>query len=602
MKTKRKTLLTALVSIILCISLIAGATFAWFTSKNDVNIAVSSGKVDIVATVKNVKGYSALWNEESQEYTYTEKTDGVFSNEGTYGYEDGTLTVERITPGDGVTFTISVENKSSVAIKYQTVVTLVNTDDMVLFKALTIKVDDRNLGMGYATTSTNWNDAKPEGKINDIQVEIGLPITADNSAMTDKDGNVNTCNMIVSVYAIQGNANTDSLNDVIFVNKDSSLSDIVDNMKDGDTLVLQDDIVVSEDEPLNVGEDKDIVLDVFGNQLEVEKNSEDGQTVTVGEGSSLTITDTTSGDERGSFELNVNSASGNLSDQAEGSYAMRVDGGTLNIDNVDFVINNHQEAEHAIFINGGTVNVDENSNIEFVGSNDAFGIYVTSGSEMNINGATVHSKGVIEPFTVGNNSKAEESVLNFNPGSEMYLEDCGDWAAAMQVYPNGVINIYDDTVIKVYGKMGNGQAATALACIGGGTINVMGGEIILDSTSGYAYAIMTRDNYYYNEEDRGNPDIKPAGQHLNANVIISGTSKITATSAYSYIFLAMRNYTMDYSDNVRNYLDSYAITIEETVYITYRGTEIAFSHGNFANTGGNYVKDKAINDKRAISN
>lgn len=51
MTTKTKVVVTALLAIVLCISLIAGATFALFTSESSVNVAVSSGKVDVVATL-----------------------------------------------------------------------------------------------------------------------------------------------------------------------------------------------------------------------------------------------------------------------------------------------------------------------------------------------------------------------------------------------------------------------------------------------------------------------------------------------------------------------------------------------------------------------
>ena len=50
---KSKTFLGAVLSIALCVSLIAGATFAIFTSESKVNIAVNSGTVKVTATVSN---------------------------------------------------------------------------------------------------------------------------------------------------------------------------------------------------------------------------------------------------------------------------------------------------------------------------------------------------------------------------------------------------------------------------------------------------------------------------------------------------------------------------------------------------------------------
>ena len=48
---KSKTFVGALLSIALCVSLIAGATFAIFTSESKVNIAVTSGTVKVTAEV-----------------------------------------------------------------------------------------------------------------------------------------------------------------------------------------------------------------------------------------------------------------------------------------------------------------------------------------------------------------------------------------------------------------------------------------------------------------------------------------------------------------------------------------------------------------------
>ena len=55
---KSKVILSAILVIALCASLVCGATFALFTSESKVNIAVTSGKVAVVATVENLKTYS----------------------------------------------------------------------------------------------------------------------------------------------------------------------------------------------------------------------------------------------------------------------------------------------------------------------------------------------------------------------------------------------------------------------------------------------------------------------------------------------------------------------------------------------------------------
>ncbi|MBO5045686.1 MAG: hypothetical protein J6C93_02310, partial [Clostridia bacterium] len=48
---KKNFLISSFVTIILCVSLIAGSTFALFASESKVNIVASSGKVSVVASV-----------------------------------------------------------------------------------------------------------------------------------------------------------------------------------------------------------------------------------------------------------------------------------------------------------------------------------------------------------------------------------------------------------------------------------------------------------------------------------------------------------------------------------------------------------------------
>ena len=55
---KSKTVLSAIIGIALCISLIAGATFAIFTSEASVSVSVSSATVKVTATVKDEQLYS----------------------------------------------------------------------------------------------------------------------------------------------------------------------------------------------------------------------------------------------------------------------------------------------------------------------------------------------------------------------------------------------------------------------------------------------------------------------------------------------------------------------------------------------------------------
>lgn len=56
--TKRNVIVSAVLAIALCASLITGATLALFTSEDNINVAVTSGKVNVVASVNGLDLYS----------------------------------------------------------------------------------------------------------------------------------------------------------------------------------------------------------------------------------------------------------------------------------------------------------------------------------------------------------------------------------------------------------------------------------------------------------------------------------------------------------------------------------------------------------------
>ena len=60
-KMKRKNfIVSSILTIAMCVSMIVGSTFALFTSESKVNIAVSSGKVEVKASVENFE--YKTWN------------------------------------------------------------------------------------------------------------------------------------------------------------------------------------------------------------------------------------------------------------------------------------------------------------------------------------------------------------------------------------------------------------------------------------------------------------------------------------------------------------------------------------------------------------
>ncbi len=229
MKNKKKVLLSSVLVIALCLSLIAGSTFALFTSESHVNIAVTSGKVNVDAEIKNPKIYSAtVESKDEQDTAYevageitsgnhaatyyyeplTVTTDsdtgnfnGVFTNTGeaTYTATTNKLDLDRVTPGDRIDFDVEIANNSNVNIQYRVIVTV--NSGLKIFNKMKVSIDGVLL-TGVSRTG-NWKNLEVNGTIPSIPVKIYLPIDLDGEEYMNQ-----STSMTVSVEAVQGNAKT----------------------------------------------------------------------------------------------------------------------------------------------------------------------------------------------------------------------------------------------------------------------------------------------------------------------------------------------------------------------------------------------------------
>lgn len=178
---KRNVLVSALLAIALCLSVMVGATFALFTSESKVNVAVSSGKVSVVATASDLELGTTLGSNDP----YTQAT-----------LNGNVITLSNIVPGDYVTFNINVHNESTVSVKYRTVIQCEADDG--LFEGLVVTFNDAAFN-GESSVS-DWMSLAPNAADQQVSVKIALPESAGN-AFQNK-----SCSISYTVEAVQGNA------------------------------------------------------------------------------------------------------------------------------------------------------------------------------------------------------------------------------------------------------------------------------------------------------------------------------------------------------------------------------------------------------------
>ena len=184
-------------------SLMAGATFALFTSESTVNIAITSGKVAVEASVSDV------FVKDLNEATFTREV----ANGETVGFESqGTdtrtltfangkdLTLSNISCGDAVKFKVNVSNaESTIAAKYRVVIN--GTGE--LFDGLVVEVNGQRF---LGKTFTAWKLLAAGAAGETIDFEIELPDTGND--VHDNKFQEKSCAITVVVEGVQGNAET----------------------------------------------------------------------------------------------------------------------------------------------------------------------------------------------------------------------------------------------------------------------------------------------------------------------------------------------------------------------------------------------------------
>ena len=211
---KKKALLSSILVIALCFSVIVGSTLALFTTQDELNIAVTSAQVKLTA---NIRGNTLqTWSDPfknnpyySSEYTVrngVEISNGVyyspFDNGGDAKVTDlGTagvaqVVITKMTPGDVVKFTVDVENQSNVNVQYRVIMrsyapTTAGTPDLTDVLVTTAYIDGALYEMSEYKGNdkiTPWRFIDKDMPIEDFDITIAFP---DDNESIDENGMLN---------------------------------------------------------------------------------------------------------------------------------------------------------------------------------------------------------------------------------------------------------------------------------------------------------------------------------------------------------------------------------------------------------------------------
>jgi len=201
-----------------------GTAYALFTSNDENNIAISSGKVEMTAALDDVELYTALHESEiadttdliqemtglnldthAGKYYYVEQT-GTFYNGGTatLNAANDLLELEEVAPGDKAVTTITITNTSSIDVKYRVIAECTSTadEDLRFFSKLVFGfgTEDLTSCSRFVSAWDTW--AASASSTKDIEISIALPLDVINNYQEA------STNVKFRVEAVQANAFT----------------------------------------------------------------------------------------------------------------------------------------------------------------------------------------------------------------------------------------------------------------------------------------------------------------------------------------------------------------------------------------------------------
>lgn len=450
---KKKVLLSSIATIALCLCLIAGSTFALFTSNSDFNISVTAGDVEILATAGISGVYSAegtdgdaedkyLIDENNYNYSHAPQTletdaegkviKGIFSNGGDAVIDGANLVINRITPGDRVDVDINVQNLSNVAISYRY---KIEANDTLLAKGMVVTIDGKSYE-SLANWTSEWFTLKaPDGVAEQIAdtdaktISVELPVYAGNEYEKQ------TVEYTILVEAVQGNAVTENEASVVVYPTVNGLNDALAN---GGEVILDEDF----NNVLNIGADANATLNLNGSALTNNVTVSTGADVTIS-GGDIAVDNSASGGNSCGFENN---------------------GGNATL--TDVVMNAGDADDYSNISNGGSV---EYNNVDL--TTNGGGIGATSGAEVAFNSGSVHM--------TATTTNPRYIFYVVGEGTEVTISN-GDFSFAENTLTLKRAYIYAGAGTTVYVTGGNFGAASNRSgytegILGDGTVIITGG-------------------------------------------------------------------------------------------------------------------------------
>lgn len=249
--SKRTAIVMALITVALCAAVIAGATFALFSSSVTNDINVNTGDIAISSTVELTNAWStSQGGEQNTAENSGSKTSLIFPATGgsvSVG-EDGRISISGMGLGDGATFSITLDMEYSINMKYSLVLKTNTADDFLRNNLQVIVADNPAVSLAdgsvYIIPWTNADlvtDSTPASAHVTASFSLSLPWSAIDSAPVGGSSislALVTSGVQVNALAVSGSP---SGSNEYYVTNQDELDKALTAMESGDSVYLAGD-------------------------------------------------------------------------------------------------------------------------------------------------------------------------------------------------------------------------------------------------------------------------------------------------------------------------------------------------------------------------
>ena len=405
--TTKRSLLASVLALVMCVTMLVGTTFAWFTDSASTSVnRIEAGSLQVEIQGKDGKPV--------EELKWLDKDGKPIADQESIFWEPNCT--YNLTP-------FKIVNTGNLALKYKVVVTGLNGDSELLdVISFSYKIGDKTLNldeeghlaaMGKEGNSTEF-----------ITISAHMDAEAGNKYMGKTLEGVK-----FTVYAAQDTVESDSKDNKYDEKAEyavpvSTVDELEDAIKNGKNVVLKNDLNLTA--AFAVPSNKTVAIDLNGKTVTAEKDF-----ATVKEGSKLTVNGGTVIAKNYVFrvtdgEVVVNGGDFTAKETAcalFGGSKLTVNGGTFtSMDNNVVATNGSESKGCEITINGGVFN----GNIKTKGY-IACGVYVANDDTVMINGGTfniVDGVGIL--MRAGKTTIGKDVVINLTNTGTVTSGKVGD--------------------------------------------------------------------------------------------------------------------------------------------------------------------------------